>query len=102
MAARLVLAPEAEVDLTGAYIWYEQQRPGLGEEFLSAADACMEGIRRHPEMHPLIHETFRRALLRRFPYTVFYEYEETTVTIYGVFHTSRDPEKWRRRLPGVT
>jgi hypothetical protein len=29
----------------------------------------------------------------------FYEYVEGTVTVYGVFHTARDPDKWRQRLP---
>jgi len=38
-------------------------------------------------------------LIRRFPYAVFYELSEATVTIYAVFHTSRDPSKWRQRLP---
>ena len=31
MAAKLILAPEAELDITEAYVWYEQQRSGLGE-----------------------------------------------------------------------
>jgi plasmid stabilization system protein ParE len=78
MPAKLVLAPEAELDIV---------------------DACMEGIRRQPEMYPVVHETYRRSLIRRFPYAVFYEYAESTVTVYSVFHTSRDPEKWRQRLP---
>ena len=43
-------------------------------------------------------EHYRRALVRRFPYAVFYEYVKGTVVIYGVFHTSRDPDKWRLRL----
>jgi plasmid stabilization system protein ParE len=59
----------------------------------------MEVIRRQPEMCPLVHGTYRRSLIRRFPYAVFYEYAELTVTVYSVFHTSRDPEKWRQRLP---
>jgi hypothetical protein len=53
MAGDLVLAPEAEVDVTDAYIWYEGRRIGLGEEFLSAVDAALESIRRRPEMYPL-------------------------------------------------
>ncbi len=97
MPADLVVAPEAELDLAEAYAWYEERRTGLGEEFLSAADACFESIRRRPEMYPAVYETFRRALIRRFPYAVFYEIAETKVTVYAVFHTSRDPEKWRRR-----
>ena len=51
-----------------------------------------------PEMHAKVHVEYRRALVRRFPYAVFYEYAEGTVTLYGVLHTSRDPNKWRQRL----
>jgi len=58
----------------------------------------MESIRRHPEMYPVIHESYRRSLIRRFPYAVFYEVENA-ITVYAVFHTSRDPDKWRQRLP---
>jgi plasmid stabilization system protein ParE len=99
VAARLVVAPEAELDIAEAYVWYEQRRIGLGEEYLSSVDACMAGIRRRPEMCRPVHEGYRRALIRRFPYAVFYEYAENIVTIYAVFHISRDPEKWRQRLP---
>ena len=50
-------------------------------------------------MHTIVHENYRRGLVRRFPYAVFYEYEEGTVTVYDIFHTSRNPHKWRQRLP---
>ena len=74
------------------------RRSGLREEFLSSVDAGLESIRRRPETHPVVHEDYRRSLIRRFPYAVFYEQSETTVTIYAVFHTSRDQDKWRQRL----
>jgi plasmid stabilization system protein ParE len=99
MAISLILAPEAHLDLAEAYAWYEGRRPGLGEEFLSAAEANMEGIRRRPEMCAVVRGSYRRALIRRFPYAVFYEYTAGTITVYGVFHASRDPRKWRQRLP---
>ena len=90
MPAKLVIAPEAELDIAEAYVWYERRRIGLGEEFLSSVDACMESIRRQPEMYPLVHENYRRSLIRRFPYAIFYEYAESTVTAYGVVsHVSR-------------
>ena len=66
MAAELILAPEAEQDLAEAYEWYENRRPGLGEEFLSCADACFTAIQRTPEMHNVVHESYRRGLVRRF------------------------------------
>ena len=100
MAVELFLAPEAESDIAEAYEWYESRRVGLGEEFLTSVDACLQGIWRWPEIYAVVHGEFRRALIRRFPYAVFYEQSETTVTVYAVFHTSRDPEKWRHRLSG--
>lgn len=67
MAAELVLAPEAEQDISDAYAWYENRRHGLGEEFLSCVDACIQRICRTPELHSKVHEDYRRALVRRFP-----------------------------------
>ena len=98
MAAELVIAPEAQQDLDEAYAWYESRRPGLGEDFLTRVDAAVQAVCRQPESKAVVFENYRRALVRRFPYAVFYEYVGNTVTVYCVFHTSRDPEKWRERL----
>lgn len=99
MAVELIIAPEAESDITEAYGWYESQRAGLGEEFLCCLDARIQSICRMPELYATVHETYRRALVRRFPYAVFYEFADDTMTVYCVFHTARDPKKWRKRLP---
>jgi hypothetical protein len=44
MAAELIFAPEAEQDIAEAYAWYEDRRAGLGEDFLSCVDACIQTI----------------------------------------------------------
>jgi hypothetical protein len=62
MPVELAIAPEAELDIAEAYVWYEGRRAGLGEEFLSSVDACLESIRRRPEMYPVVHEGYRRSL----------------------------------------
>lgn len=98
MAARFIVAPEAQDDLVAIYDWYETQRIGLGEEFLDCLDACFERIRRTPELYAAVFATYRRALIRRFPYAVMYDAEPSAITIYGVFHTSRDSDTWRLRL----
>jgi hypothetical protein len=52
--------------------------------------------------YPVVHEGYRRSLIRRFPYVVFYEQSGETVTIYAVFHTSRGPDKsLEPRLPSA-
>ena len=98
MAAELIIAPEAQQDVDEAYYWYEDRRLGLGEEFLGCTEACIQAICRMPELHNRIHEEYRRALVRRFPYAVFYEYTGGVVTVYSIFHTSQDPKKWHNRL----
>jgi len=99
MVENLILVPRAEWDVAQGYAWYQERQPGLGEEFLRSVDACLLSIRRNPEMHEFAHESYRRALLRRFPYAVFYEFVGNAVTVYSVFHCSQDPKKWRERLP---
>ena len=92
-----VFAPEAEYDLDEAYAWYESQRVGSGEDFMRRVDACIQSIRRRPSMYAIVEENYRRALVRRFPYAVYYEYADDRITIYAVFHSARDQNKWKRR-----
>ena len=98
MSAELIIAPEAQQDVDEAYCWYEDRRPGLGEEFLGCLDACIQAICRTPDLHSIVHDEYRRALVRRFPYAVFFECSADKITVYSIFHTSRDPKKWQSRL----
>jgi plasmid stabilization system protein ParE len=98
MAADVVYAPEAEQDIGDAYDWYEGRSPSLGEEVLRAVEACVAAIARTPKAHQVIYKTYRRGVVRRFPYVVFYEEDGNTVTVYCVFHASQNPDKWRERL----
>jgi plasmid stabilization system protein ParE len=99
MAVELVVTPEAEQDVADAYGWYEGRRFGLGEEFFGCVDACLQSVVRNPELHQVVRGTYRRALVRRFPYAVFYEYGNEIVTVYCIVHTARNADKWRGRLP---
>ena len=99
MVETFIIRPEAARDLAEAYSFYEEREFGLGEEFIRCVEACMASIRRHPQGYPVVHENYRRALTRRFPYAVFYECSGDAVEVYSIFHCSQDPEKWRKRLP---
>jgi plasmid stabilization system protein ParE len=98
MIERVIYTPEADTDVAESYDWYERREPGLGEDFLRCVEACVLGIQRHPRLYPVVVDEFRRALLRRFPFEVFYEPGDDHITIYSVFHCSQDPQKWRSRL----
>ncbi len=85
-------------DVAASYDWYECRDPGLGEDFLRCVESCALNIQRHPRLHPVALHEFRRALVRRFPYEIFYESTTDAIIIYAVFHCSQDPQKWRTRL----
>lgn len=98
MIEKVVFTPEARGDVIRSYKWYEEREPGLGEDFLRCVEACVQTIQRHPSIFPVAIDEFRRALIRRFPYEIFYEAVDDCVIIYSVFHCSQDPEKWLKRL----
>jgi plasmid stabilization system protein ParE len=95
MAKSLIILSEAEQDITEAYDWYQERELGLGEEFLRCIDASIQTIERNPEIYVFVHKNYRRALVRRFPYAIFYEYVEEKITVYAVFHCSQNSKKWR-------
>lgn len=99
MANSLLILAAAERDISEAFAWYENRQSGLGFDFLRAVDARIHSVGRTPELCGFIENPYRSAIVRRFPYVVLYTYHKNTVTIYAVFHTSQDPQKWRDRLP---
>lgn len=94
------VTPRAASELDAAFAWYELQRGGLGTEFLRAVEAALAGAARHPAMYPAVHGRVRRALLRRFPYGVFYLEEPDAVVVLGVIHAHQDPRDWPRGAEG--
>ena len=97
MQPRLLLEPEARADLAEAFVWYEDQRPGLGSEFLAEVARVLENIERGPDAHAIIRGQTRRALVRRFPYAVFYVVDPSIVAVTAVMHGRRDPRRWQER-----
>ena len=65
---------------------------------LQTAEACFHSIVRSPEMYAEIRKPFRRALIRKYPYAVIYEYRNPDVWILAVFHMSQEPAKLQARL----
>jgi len=94
----LLLRPEARADLRDAYDWYQDQREGLGEEFLHEVRVVIDRILSTPTLYQQIRGEVRRALPRRFPYGVFYLVEAERVVVLAVTHQARDPEVWRQRI----
>lgn len=92
-----VFQPAATADVEAAYAWYEKQRRGLGGEFRAAIDEVIAMIERKPAACPVVRRAVRRAVLKRFPYSIFYRVVGTVVVVEACVHGKRHPRVWRSR-----
>jgi plasmid stabilization system protein ParE len=91
------LRPEAEQDLADAAAWYEEQRQGLGHEFLDEVLTMLSSIAETPLMYPNVHRNTRRTIIHRFPFSVYFRVEDATIVVVAVMHGSRNPRRWKSR-----
>lgn len=94
---QLLVRPAAAADIDDAFLWYEQQRPGLGADFLRTVDNALAAIQRSPQLHAVIHRNTQRALLRRFPYGIYYRIYPDSIVVVACMHGRRDPKRWQSR-----
>jgi plasmid stabilization system protein ParE len=95
---RLTILPQAELDVSGAAAWYEERRTGLGDEFLDELDSFLHRVIHDSLQFPQIKNQIRRALLRRFPYTLYFRVTGESVELIAVLHQLRDPRGWEKRI----
>lgn len=88
---------EAVSDVEAARRWYDEQRPGLGADFVGSFQEVVELTAELPEACPEIAVGLRRALLRRFPYAVYYRVSEDVVEVIACLHNRRSQSRWRNR-----
>ena len=91
--------PDADAELAEARQWYAHQREDLDIEFMERIDAALLRIVRNPHLYPIVYRTLRRAVVRRFPFAVFYEVTADEIQVVAVFHSRRNPEVWKSRVP---
>ncbi|WP_417888145.1 type II toxin-antitoxin system RelE/ParE family toxin [Zunongwangia sp.] len=99
MGYTIKLLPVVHKDLRTAKKWYNDQKANLGEEFKAAVSKEIDYIGEFPEHYQRKYKELRQSLVERFPYAIFYivEEEKKRIIVFGVLHTSRDPETIRKR-----
>ena len=98
MNYQVVVRSQAETDMAAAAAWYDQQSPGLGTEFLRAIDVGIASVARNPAMFATVYRNVRRALLRRFPYGLFFVLSNKSVVIIACLHGKQSPSRLKSRI----
>ncbi len=97
MKRRVSIRPEAQRDITEAAAWYERREQGVGTRFKNEVRTTSRRIGENALMFPAIDTRLRRALLRGFPYSMYFIVEADSVIILAVLHQHRHPETWNIR-----
>jgi len=92
-------AAEAEAELENAAEWYESQRPGYGQSFLTAVDDATEQCGRWPRSGQIVEDLptegeVRRAPIARFPFHIAYLVGDDHLLVLAVAHDRRRPGYW--------
>lgn len=99
MSYTIQLSDEAIQDYDEAVAWYEEQKPGLGFDFSYHLALTIEQIETFPASHPLLYENRRFAVMRKFPYKVFFLFSEgqPDIIVFAILHDKRHPDFWKSR-----
>ena len=97
---KVLVSEEAESDIDDAFIWYELQKKKLGDSFIRSLNSAFRQIKRNPYLYPLVYVDVRKHLINKFPYCVYYYFDESdnTLKIISVLHNSRNPNIWKHRV----
>ncbi|MEP6618984.1 MAG: type II toxin-antitoxin system RelE/ParE family toxin [bacterium] len=94
---RISFRPQARAEIREARGWYEAQVPGLGRVFIAELDATLAFLKLHPQMYGIVSDdgNVRRALLRRFPYSLVYEVlTADDLIVLACRHVRQDEIDW--------
>ncbi len=96
---KIIIEDLAQLDLHDVYQWYEEEKTGLGEEFLDSFEVSISIIERNPLHASSYDETCRSATLKRFPYEVIYLVNDvkSEINIIAISHQHRKPSWFRNR-----
>ncbi|HYD22332.1 MAG TPA: type II toxin-antitoxin system RelE/ParE family toxin [Flavipsychrobacter sp.] len=96
MSCNLIIKEEARQDMLQAYLYYEQERNGLGDLFLTMLEDRFTAISQHPEFYSFIDERkiLRDVTLYIFPFVIVFEKLNSDVIVYAICSTHRGPKSY--------
>lgn len=92
------LTPRAERDLLEARDHYHREAPHVEPDFENEIASSIQRIAEWPTMYQFVKDEVRRAVVRRFPFSIYYRLLPGWIEVIAILHQSRDPTTWQDRL----
>jgi hypothetical protein len=99
----VAILPAAELEAAEAAAWYDDQRLGLGDEFLDELQKALARAKSDPDQCSKLEDypgpdLVRRCLLRRFPYMAVFLCRSDEFLVVAICHVRRRPFYWLDRI----
>ncbi|VAW97379.1 hypothetical protein MNBD_GAMMA21-2963 [hydrothermal vent metagenome] len=88
-------SPQAEKELLDIVKCYNENKPGLGAEFLSELDKQIILCSNAPEIGMQVDHIYRRLVMNRFPFNIIYRILRYEIRVIAVAHQNKKPGYWR-------
>jgi hypothetical protein len=88
---KILLTNEAEIHIANSLNFYGSQKEGLGTYFLDSISSDIESLHIYYGIHNKI-KNYHRVLSKRFPYAIYYKYDQSTIYIYAVLDCRSNPQ----------
>ena len=93
----VIWSDEAKAEFYKSEQWYAEIGVHLAERFVQAVGDTVRLIEESPFRFPVVYRDRRRAGVKRFPYSLFFQIEADRVLVIACFHGKRNPRRWQRR-----
>jgi toxin ParE1/3/4 len=94
----VILHNEAIRELDGAISYYEDQKIGLGVDFLAEVEQALDKIQQNPNSGAIYKTTgLRQYVIQRFPFLIFYAELEEFIWVIAIAYGERKPDYWRKQ-----
>lgn len=99
MSYKVKILPEAHRDIRESIKWYNKQKDDLGKRFYIAVKSRIASIKENPGHYQIRYRQVHGAPIKKFPFSLYYKIDKpkSTIIIFAVIHSSRNPEIWKRR-----
>ncbi len=95
----LVMHSQALAEMRDSISYYrDEQNAVLADEFASEVDRNLDMILERPMIGKPFRRVARQFVIKRFPYSLFYQVRPDSILIAAVAHHKRRPGYWMKRL----
>lgn len=99
MSYKLIISTPASEEYEEASQYYRTKSSELAGRFSEELLDVIERIEQNPFQFQIEDDIYRRAHLKRFPFTIFYEVhvnsERRLIEVVAIWHQSNRPDGWK-------